>query len=385
MRGVAKVFVKDLHEMVGRPYIGVWLIAVPIVLLYVASNSVVDPPETRVLLNSRVSGDLSRSQIRNLLLEFSEIRLLERDWIASDTAAVMGQQKAHLALVSQDRHQIFIRQASSQQMERLNVLAYQIAASLAFRRPWQVEVLEASRLGEAELTDEGGGLAEDDAQLRFGDIVSVGLTAVGSSTIQRNIVLIPKIICLIVAFLPFLISCTAVIRDKENEMLGVQLAAPGIGWPDIGLGKLLTAIFFASAGLFAMLLFAVMALDAPARSGVWPIVGLQLLAILVSASFGLAASTLVKSQLQAYFISAVYGFSLMFLTGLLYPIEQAHPVVQVISRFVPLTFSHGPMTDWMLHGLYGWPFTEETLWLSGQLLVGAALATVSFVIARRTI
>ncbi len=377
MRGIAKVFVKDLHEMVGRPYIGVWLIVVPIVLLYVASNSIVDPPQTRVLLNDNITGELSKADIRNLLLEFSEIRVLERDWEEADTATVMGQEKAHLALVAHPERQIFIRPASSQQMERLKVLAYQIAASLAFRKPWQVEILEASR-------NEGSGTA-DDEQLNFGGIVSVGLVAVGSSAIQRNIVLIPKIICLIVAFLPFLVSCTAIIRDKENEMLGVQLAAPGISWMDIILGKSITAIFFAIAGLFAMLLFAVTVLDVPARTGVWPIVGIQFLAILVSTTLGLVASTLVKSQLQAYFISAVYGFSLMFLTGLLYPIEQAHPIVQVISRLVPLTFSHGPMTDWMLHGLYGWPFAEETLWLTGQSLVGAALAAGSYVVARRTI
>lgn len=378
MRSIAKVFVKDLHEMVSRPYIGVWLIVVPTILLYVASYSIVDPPETRVLLNNNITGNLSTAEVRNLLLEFSEITILERDWDEAGAAMVMGQEKAHLALVLHGQRQILIRPTSSQQMERLKILAYQIAASLAFRKPWQVEILEASWDEETDTVD-------GDGQLDFGGIASVELIAVGSSAIQRNIVLIPNIICLIVAFLPFLVSCTGMIRDKENDLLAVQLAAPGISWVDIILGKSLIAIFFATASLFAMLLFAVMALDVPARSGVWPIVGIQFLAILVSANLGLAASTLVKSQLQAYFISAVYGFSLMFLTGLLYPIEQAHPIVQAISHLLPLTFSHGPMRDWMLHGLYGWPFAVETLWLTGQSLLGAVLMAGSFVIARRTI
>ena len=109
---------------------------------------------------------------------------------------------------------------------------------------------------------------------------------------------------------------------------------------------MVTAVFFGSASLFAMLIFAVTVFDLPARAGTWSILGLQLLTILVSTALGLVASTLAKSQLQAFFVAAVYGFSLMFLTGLLYPIEQAHPIVHLISRIVPLTFSHEPMTDW---------------------------------------
>jgi ABC-type polysaccharide/polyol phosphate export permease len=91
----------------------------------------------------------------------------------------------------------------------------------------------------------------------------------------------------------------------------------------------------------------------------------------------------VPSQLQAYFVAAVYGFSLMFLTGLLYPIEQAHPIVHLISRIIPLTFSHEPMTDWVLHGVYGWPFAKETYWLIGQLLVGVGLVAFTHSIARK--
>lgn len=365
MKGIGKVFVKDLFELISRPYLGIWLIVVPIALLYVASNTNVSDPKIRLLLDNK----LSEPKVNNLLLEFSDIQILElkKEWSEADMPIVMGQARAHLALLSHKPLKIFIRPTSSAEMERLQILAYQIAASLTYEKPWQVETLEAS--WDADRKD-------------LGKIIAVELIGAGSSSVQRNISLIPEIISLIVAFLPFLVSCTAIIRDKENQMLSVQLVAPGINWVDIVLGKALMAMFIAMANLFVLLLFSVMALNVPARTNVWPIVGLQLLAALVSTSIGLMSSTLVKSQLQAYFISAVYAFALIFLTGLFYSIEQANSLVQFVSHFLPLTFSHGPTMDWMLHGLYAWPFKMETLWLAGQTLVGAALVGGSYSVAR---
>ena len=82
MIGVAKVFVKDLYEMSSRPYLGIWLILVPLALLYVAGQSIVNSPQTLLLLNERVESDVDVAEIAELLEEFSELRIERDDWVS---------------------------------------------------------------------------------------------------------------------------------------------------------------------------------------------------------------------------------------------------------------------------------------------------------------
>ena len=50
MIGSVKVFIKDLYELVSRPFLGAWLVLVPLVFLYVAGNIDVHPSHFRTLV-----------------------------------------------------------------------------------------------------------------------------------------------------------------------------------------------------------------------------------------------------------------------------------------------------------------------------------------------
>lgn len=371
MMGIAKVFVKDLYELSSRPYLGIGLILVPLALLYVAGQSIVNSPQILLLLNERVESDVEIDAVADLLHEFAEIKIERHDWAAAQTPRIMGRERAQLALVAADPHKIFVRPMSSQQQDQLRVLAYQIAASLSYEKPWQVETIETA----VDAWQDGEPL----------DVLAVDIVSVGSPSLQRNVALIPKIIALVVVFIPFLLSCSAIIRDKLNQLLPLQLVAPGVGWLEIVAGKAVAAIVLGTVNLFVLLIFSAMTFGVVMRSGAASVIALQLLAMLASTLLGLAASTLVKSQLQAYFIAALYAFSLIFLSGLFYPIEQALPLVQVISNAFPLTFSHVPLTDWMLYGLDSWPYRAETIGLMVQCIVAGGLALLSHKAARARI
>ena len=85
---------------------------------------------------------------------------------------------------------------------------------------------------------------------------------------------------------------------------------------------------------------------------------------------------------QAYFLSAMYAFCLIFMTGLLFPLDRAIDTVRSLSHLMPLSFSLAPLNEWMSSGVYGWPFAEELRWLYLQLIVALALVIISVHIAR---
>ena len=165
-------------------------------------------------------------------------------------------------------------------------------------------------------------------------------------------------------------------------MLATLLVAPRIGWWSIVAGKILATVFISAANLLLMLIAAIALFDVPMRSGVWSIFGVQLLAILVSTLLGLAISILVGTHRQAYFLSAMYAFCLIFMTGLLFPLDRAIDTVRSLSHLMPLSFSLAPLNEWMSSGVYGWPFAEEVRWLYLQLIVALALVIISVHIAR---
>jgi ABC-type multidrug transport system permease subunit len=282
----------------------------------------------------------------------------------------MSLHKAEIALVWNEGWHFFLRPGVNDR-DRLRALAFQMAVSMGVEKPWQIKMLEAS------FEDSGSSDGFDLSMLaRF------RMTPLGPSEDRLFADLIPRVIALVVVFMPFLFACQTVVREKETGMLATLLVAPNVGWWSIVAGKILATVFISTANLLVLLLAAIAMFDVPIRTGVWPVFGMQVLAILVSTLFGLAASTLVGTHRQAYFLSAIYAFCLIFLTGLIFPLERAIDTVNSLSHLLPLTFSLGPLTEWMTNGIYGWPFVQEVRWLYLQLITGLGLLVIGVQIAR---
>lgn len=383
MIGSAKVFVKDLYELGSRPFLGAWLVLVPLVLLYVAGNIDVHPSYIRTIVQPAESAKPAGARVRALASEFTQLAVVERDWDVSETSLVMAQDGAQIALAWDGRWQIFLRPSSSNEREQLLVLAYQLAMSIGFEKPWQIKFLES--IIQSDQTSESDGQRpgrDGAANLATAADAGIEIVDLGSPTVEQTASLIPRIIALIVALLPFLVACSSLIRERENGTLATLIVAPRVGWWNIVAGKAITSLFVAIVNLFVLLLASVFLFAVPARIGLWPVFGVQLLAMLMSTLLGLAASILVKSQTRIYFLSVLYAFCLIFLTGLFFPLERTAAAVQYASHLFPLTFSQEPLTQWMAHGLLVWPFEAHVTWLAGQCVVALILVAGSVHIAK---
>lgn len=365
MTGMRKIFLKDLFELYHRPYMLLWLVIVPLFLLYLAGHTSIGEPQVRLLFHPHEDAQPDSTTVRGLLEEFSNIVVIERDGGATDTLTAMESERADLALVWQGQWQIYQRSSSRQKREQLSLLGSRIGFSVLQKKPFMLSLL-GSRLKRIN-------------KINF-SLVSF------HPPIRRNETsLVPAVIALIVAFLPFLLACGTFIRERETGTLEILLVSPQVAWMNMIVGKALIPLFLAVTNFFILLLFSETLFDIHVKSGLLETFSIQLLAMLASTLLGLAASAIVRSELQAYLISALYLMCLILLTGFIYPIDQAMPLVQIVSRLFPLTFSQEPLATWMLQGTNAFVFKEEGAWLVAQCSVFFALASVSFFAVRQRI
>ena len=220
MIGSAKVFVKDLYELGSRPLLGAWLVLVPLVLLYVAGNIDVHPSYIRTIVQPAESAKPAGARVRALASEFTQLAVVERDWDVSESSLVMAQDGAQIALAWDGRWQIFLRPSSSHEREQLLVLAYQLAMSIGFEKPWQIKFLES--IIQSDQTSEGDGQwpgRDGAANLAAAADAGIEIVDLGSPTGEQTASLIPRVIALIVALLPFLVACSSLIRERETGTL----------------------------------------------------------------------------------------------------------------------------------------------------------------------
>jgi hypothetical protein len=199
------------------------------------------------------------------------------------------------------------------------------------------------------------------------------------SKVNRSAV--PGFIALITVFLPFLFASGGLVKEREAGTLETLVLAVRRNWAWIAFGKLILPL---CAGIVCTLLLLVAARTAYGfgiKPGLGPALAVQVLAALVSALLGLSISTIIRSQQEAYLISALYLLGLVLVTGIIYPIQLAGLAVILASYAFPLTFSGPAFESWMMKGgdavLNFW----QVAGLLCQFLVSSALCAMAF---RRT-
>ena len=190
--------------------------------------------------------------------------------------------------------------------------------------------------------------------------------------------LVPAYIALIGVFVPFVLASTALAREREAGMLAELLMVSRRRWPLLALGKLLLPLLAGLVANMLLLVVAALAFDFGIKPGLVEAVALQALAAAVSALFGLGVSAWVDSSQEAYAVSAVYLVTLILLTGMVYPLEQAAPTVVAVAHLFPLSLSAPALEAWMMAGASAHTSSKTWITLAGQglaalLLLGTTL------------
>lgn len=187
---------------------------------------------------------------------------------------------------------------------------------------------------------------------------------------------VPAVLAMVLMLVTMILPSMAVVREKELGTLEQIIVTPLQSWQLI-LGKLLP---FVAIGLLDTLLItrlAVWVFGVPLRGSLPLLIGLTLLFLLTTLGLGLLVSTMVATQQQAMMLSIfVLMVPMIYLSGLIFPIENMPRVIQYATYAIPVRYYSNIIRGVFLKGSglgVLWPDALALLGFGTFLLVLASL------------
>ena len=189
---------------------------------------------------------------------------------------------------------------------------------------------------------------------------------------------VPAVLAMVLMLVTMMLPSMAVVREKEIGTLEQISVTPLRPWQLI-VGKLVP---FALIGLVDLLLIVAVAravFGVPLRGSLLLLVFLTLLYILNTLGLGLLVSTLVGTQQQAMMFSAfVLMVPMIYLSGLIFPVENMPRVFQLASYAIPVRYYADILRGIFLRGSGIDVLATEALTLLGGGLLVLTLASLRF-------
>jgi drug efflux transport system permease protein len=148
----------------------------------------------------------------------------------------------------------------------------------------------------------------------------------------------PAILALVLMLMTMILPSMAVVREKEIGTLEQISVTPIRAWHLI-VGKLFP---FALIGLLDLLLVTALVVGVfgvPLHGTLAALILLSIPFLLTTLAIGLLVSTLVRTQQQAMMASTFFGMlPMIYLSGLIFPIENMPPPIQLLTYAIPLRY-----------------------------------------------
>jgi ABC-2 type transport system permease protein len=189
---------------------------------------------------------------------------------------------------------------------------------------------------------------------------------------------VPAVLAMVLLLVTMILPSMAVVREKEIGTLEQIIVTPLQPW-QLVIGKLIP---FVLIGLFDTLLIVGLTrlvFGVPLRGSLLLLLSLTLLYLLNTLGLGLLVSTMVANQQQAMmFCAFLLMVPMIYLSGLVFPIENMPPLFQHASLAIPVRYYGNVLRGVFLRGSgldVLWP---EALILSGMGTLLLVLASLRF-------
>ena len=186
---------------------------------------------------------------------------------------------------------------------------------------------------------------------------------------------VPGVMGMVLILICAMMTSIAIVREKEMGTMEVLLSSP-IKPIFIILAKAVPYFTLSIINLATILLLSVFVLDVPVAGNLFWLVLLSLLFIFLALSLGLLISTVVNSQLAAMLGSGmVLLFPVVLLSGMVFPTESMHQILQWISAIVPARWYIAAVKKLMIQGVDVQYVAKEFFILAGMtfFLIAASL------------
>lgn len=161
--------------------------------------------------------------------------------------------------------------------------------------------------------------------------------------------LAPLLIALFAFFFTFLLSAVAFLRERTSGTLERLMASP-LRRGELVIGYLVGFSIFALIQAAVIIGFTVLVLNIRYTGNLGTVFLITAMVVIVSVSIGLFVSAFARNELQAIQFIPLVVVPQIFLSGLLVPVDQLHPVLQPIAAVLPLTYAMEALRAVMIKG-----------------------------------
>jgi len=187
--------------------------------------------------------------------------------------------------------------------------------------------------------------------------------------------MVPALIGMILQLLTTMLTATAIVRERERGTIEQLIVTP-IRSGELILGKIAPYVLIALFNTLEVLLVGTLWFGVPVRGSLGLLFLLSGLFLTSSLGIGLLISTIAHTQQQAMMLTWFTLLPTVFLSGFFFPLAAMPPVLQLVSRFIPLRYYLAIIRSILLKGVGAASLTEEIIALAilgGLALTGAVL------------
>ncbi|MGB3904543.1 MAG: ABC transporter permease [Anaerolineae bacterium] len=149
--------------------------------------------------------------------------------------------------------------------------------------------------------------------------------------------MIPGLMAMILQVQSTMLTALSIVREKEEGTIEQLIVTP-LRSVELIVGKVTPYMVISLFNLMEVLLIGVFWFGVPINGNILLLLGLGLLALLVSLGIGLFNSTIASTQQEAMFLTFFLMLPFIFLSGFFFPLEATPKVLQWISYFIPLRY-----------------------------------------------
>jgi ABC-2 type transport system permease protein len=203
----------------------------------------------------------------------------------------------------------------------------------------------------------------------------------GSADLKTLDYFAPMFIAYIGFFLIFLLTSVSFLRERTQGTME-RLSASPVTRLELVLGYMLGFGFFSVVQAAVLVLFTVYVLRIQYAGNLISVFVVSLALVLGAVNLGILLSAFSKNELQSVQFIPLVILPQVFLSGLLWPIQEMPAWLQAIARLMPLTNAIDALTSIMVRGR-----TLSSTWLDLVVLLGfaTAIAVLAAVSVRREV
>jgi ABC-2 type transport system permease protein len=149
--------------------------------------------------------------------------------------------------------------------------------------------------------------------------------------------MIPGLMAMILQVQSSIFTALSIAREKEEGTIEQLIVTP-LRSIELIVGKVIPYMVISLFNLIEVLVIGVLWFGVPINGNVFLLLGLALLALLVSLGIGLFNSTIARTQQEAIFLTFFLMLPFIFLSGFFFPLEAMPKVLQWISYAIPLRY-----------------------------------------------